>query len=98
AFIGFEDLANVAEEAKTPERDLPLAMAITLVLSTVLYVAVAVVAVSAARPDELAASKAPLSLVFQRVAPLSPATISAIANQVSAYDRWVLVKRATHWA
>lgn len=79
AFIGFEDLANVAEEAKTPERDLPLAMAITLVLSTVLYVAVAVVAVSAARPDELAASKAPLSLVFQRVAHLSPATISAIA-------------------
>ncbi len=27
AFIGFEDLANVAEEAVDPERTLPLAMA-----------------------------------------------------------------------
>lgn len=79
AFIGFEDLANVAEEAKAPERDLPRAMAITLVLSTVLYVAVATVAVSAVPPSELAASKAPLSLVFQRVAHVSPATISLIA-------------------
>ncbi len=79
AFIGFEDLANIAEEAKAPERDLPRAMAITLVVSTVLYVAVAAVAVSAVPPAELAASKAPLSLVFQRVAHISPATISAIA-------------------
>jgi len=79
AFIGFEDLANVAEEAKEPERDLPRAMAITLVVSTGLYVAVAAVAVSAVPPAELAASKAPLSLVFQRVAHVSPATISVIA-------------------
>lgn len=79
AFIGFEDLANVAEEAKSPERDLPRAMAITLVVSTVLYVSVAAVAVSAVPPSELAASKAPLSLVFQRVAHVSPATISVIA-------------------
>jgi APA family basic amino acid/polyamine antiporter len=79
AFIGFEDLANVAEEAKSPERDLPRAMAITLVVSTVLYVAVAAVAVSAVPPAELGASKAPLSLVFQRVAHVSPATISVIA-------------------
>lgn len=79
AFIGFEDLVNVAEEAKNPERDLPKAMALTLVISTVLYVAVATIAVAVVAPKDLAASGAPLALVFQKVAHVSPATISVIA-------------------
>jgi APA family basic amino acid/polyamine antiporter len=79
AFIGFEDLANVVEEAKMPHRDIPRAMVLTLVISTVLYVAVAAIAVAAVPVDRLAASHAPLSLVFQAVASVSPATISVIA-------------------
>src|SRR5450759_2484242 len=74
AFIGFEDLANVVEEAKVPQRDIPRAMVLTLIISTVLYVAVAAVPVA-----ELAASPAPLSLVFRTLAGVSPATISVIA-------------------
>ena len=79
AFIGFEDLANVVEEAKVPHRDIPRAMVLTLVISTVLYVAVAATAISAVSVERLAASPAPLSLVFREVAGVSPATISAIA-------------------
>src|SRR5664280_535331 len=79
AFIGFEDLANVVEEAKVPHRDIPRAMVLTLVISTVLYVAVAAIAVAAVPVAELAASPAPLSLVFRRLAGVSPATISVIA-------------------
>ena len=79
AFIGFEDLANVVEEAKAPLRDIPRAMALTLMISTVLYVAVAAIAVTAVPPHELAASPAPLSLVFQAMASVSPATIGIIA-------------------
>jgi amino acid transporter len=79
AFIGFEDLANIAEEAKDPHRNLPLAMALTLVVATLLYVLVAAVAVTAVAPAELAASEAPLSLAFQRLAGTSPATIGVIA-------------------
>ena len=79
AFIGFEDLANVVEEAKVPHRDIPRAMVLTLVISTVLYLAVAAIAVSAVPPAELAASPAPLALVFRALADVSPATISAIA-------------------
>ncbi len=79
AFIGFEDLANVVEEAKVPHRDIPRAMVLTLLISTTLYLAVAAVAVAAVPPAELAASPAPLSLVFRAVAGVSPATISAIA-------------------
>lgn len=79
AFIGFEDLANVVEEAKNPERNIPRAMMLTLAISTALYLAVAAIAVSAVPPAELARSSAPLSLVFRAVASLSPATISVIA-------------------
>ena len=79
AFIGFEDLANVVEEAKAPRRDIPRAMAWTLIISTVLYVAVAAIAVAAVPRAELATSAAPLSLVFRTIAGIDPATISVIA-------------------
>ena len=79
AFIGFEDLANVVEEAKEPRRDIPRAMVLTLIISTILYVVVAAVAVSAVSIERLSLSPAPLSLVFREIAGVSPATISAIA-------------------
>ncbi|WP_249779130.1 APC family permease [Bradyrhizobium sediminis] len=79
AFIGFEDLANIVEEARVPHRDIPRAMVLTLLISTVLYVLVAAIAVSAVSTERLASSTAPLSLVFREVAGVSPATISAIA-------------------
>jgi amino acid transporter len=79
AFIGFEDLANVVEEARVPHRDIPRAMVLTLLISTVLYVLVAAIAVSAVSVERLSASAAPLSLVFREVAGVSPATITAIA-------------------
>ena len=79
AFIGFEDLANVVEEAKVPQRDIPRAMVLTLLISTILYVLVAAVAVSAVSIERLSQSPAPLSLVFRSLAGVSPATISAIA-------------------
>ncbi len=79
AFIGFEDLANIVEEARVPHRDIPRAMVLTLVISTVLYVLIAAIAVSAVSIERLSSSAAPLSLVFREVAGVSPATISAIA-------------------
>jgi amino acid transporter len=66
AFIGFEDMVNVAEEVKDAPRTLPLAIVVTLALTTLLYVAVALVAVLALPPAELAASAAPLAELFER--------------------------------
>jgi len=43
AFIGFEDLANLAEEAKNPRRDLPRAILLAVAFSTLIYLAVIVV-------------------------------------------------------
>ncbi len=66
AFIGFEDMANVAEEAKNPKKNMPLAILISLVASTILYLLVVVVATTVVSPQELASSSAPLSLVVER--------------------------------
>ncbi|REJ76382.1 MAG: amino acid permease [Acidobacteria bacterium] len=43
AYIGFDALATTAEEAKDPHKDLPRAMILSLVICTVLYVALALV-------------------------------------------------------
>jgi APA family basic amino acid/polyamine antiporter len=79
AFIGFEDLANVVEEAKMPHRDIPLAIGLTLLIATGLYLGVVVTAVSIMPPDRLAASKAPLREVFHALTGASPTLISLIA-------------------
>ncbi|MEZ5651552.1 MAG: APC family permease [Burkholderiaceae bacterium] len=79
AFIGFEDLVNLAEEARDPVRDMPRAIFVTLIGATVIYVLVVFVAVSAVPNDELAKSNAPLSLVFERLTGASPAIVTAIA-------------------
>ncbi len=79
AFIGFEAMVNVAEEVEEPARTLPLAIAITLVVATALYILVVWVANHAVPRAELAASPAPLSLVFERLTGASPTLINLIA-------------------
>jgi amino acid transporter len=79
AFIGFEAMVNVAEEVEEPKRTLPIAIAITLIVSTALYILVVWVAIQSVPRAELAASTAPLSLVFERLTGASPALISLIA-------------------
>ena len=79
AFIGFEDMINVAEEVKNPRRIMPIAIFTTLGLATLLYFLISAIAVLKVPITTLAASEAPLSLVFDRVAHFPPALISAIA-------------------
>src|SRR5690606_7613460 len=52
AYIGFESLANMAEEAKEPHRTIPYSIVGAVVISTVLYVAVAAAVVFAGRGGE----------------------------------------------
>jgi APA family basic amino acid/polyamine antiporter len=64
AFIGFESLANMGEEAKDAERTLPRAILLSILVATALYVVVSLVAVLAVDPAALAESDAPLTLVL----------------------------------
>lgn len=79
AFIGFEDMVNVAEETKNPRKTMPAAIFITLGLVTLLYFLISAIAVLSVPVTELAESDAPLGLVFKAVTPLPPGAISLIA-------------------
>ena len=65
AFVGFEDMVNVAEEVKNPTRNLPFAIIIALVVSSLLYLAVSTVAVLSMPPQELAGG-APLVKIYEQ--------------------------------
>lgn len=86
AFIGFEDTLNVSEEVKNPARNVPLGLIGAMLGATVLYLLIAITAVSAVRWDVLATAPAPLGAVMERAAPWMPAivytviTIFAVAN------------------
>ncbi|MBI4312419.1 MAG: amino acid permease, partial [Chloroflexi bacterium] len=61
AYLGFDELGNLAEEMKHPERDLPRAVLLSVAISTVLYLFVAVSAVSLVGWQVLSSSSAPLA-------------------------------------
>lgn len=61
AFIGFDEVITLAEETRDPTRTVPRALLLALGISTVLYVAVAVTAVSVLGPAALATSPRPLA-------------------------------------
>ena len=66
AYLGFEQIASLSEEAKNPTRAVPVAILLAVVVTTALYVAVAVVGVSALGWEELSRSNAPLADVVRR--------------------------------
>jgi len=79
AFIGFEDMVNVAEEVKDPQRTLPRAIILAMATSTALYLLVATAAVLALPLTELASTDAPLALMFERATGQAPLAIVAIS-------------------
>lgn len=60
AYIGFEDLVTLSEEAQDQPSAMPRAIWFTLIVSLALYLAVSITAVSTLSPERLAASSAPL--------------------------------------
>jgi APA family basic amino acid/polyamine antiporter len=67
AYLGFEGMANLSEEMRNPEKDLPRAIMLALGISTLLYILVALAAVSVVDWQTLGQSDAPLALVAAQV-------------------------------
>jgi APA family basic amino acid/polyamine antiporter len=67
SYIGFQGIARLAEETKDPEKNIPKAIIYSLLITTIIYILVAVSAVSIVPWQELATSKGPLALVAQYV-------------------------------
>jgi basic amino acid/polyamine antiporter, APA family len=65
AYIGFDAVSTSGEEARRPARDLPIAIVGSLVIATVLYILVAIVATGLAPAKTLADADAPLTEAMQ---------------------------------
>jgi basic amino acid/polyamine antiporter, APA family len=64
AYIGFDAVSTSGEESRNPGRDLPIAIVGSLVIATLLYIAVSLVAVGGLPFDELDGAEAPLATVI----------------------------------
>jgi amino acid transporter len=89
AFIGFEDMLNVSEEVKQPRRTMPWGIVLALLIATVLYISVAVTAVSVVPHQQFGQPNvSALARVAGRAAPWLPTrvydfiTLFAVANTV----------------
>ncbi len=65
AYIGFDAISTTAEECKNPQRDLPRATILTLIICTVLYIVIALVLTGMVSYTELRVSD-PLAFVFAK--------------------------------
>ena len=79
AFVGFEDMVNVAEEVRNPVRNVPLAILLALGITTLLYAAVSLAAILTVAPEQLAASNAPLATVYEQATGSKPVVLSIIS-------------------
>ena len=66
AYIGFDVVATTAEEAKNPQRDMPIGIIASLVICTILYISVALVITGMVRYDKIDPTAA-LASAFESV-------------------------------
>jgi basic amino acid/polyamine antiporter, APA family len=65
AYIGFDSVSTHTEEAKNPQRDVPIGIVISLIVCTVLYIAVVAVLTGMVKYNQLDIN-APVSLAFKQ--------------------------------
>jgi len=80
AFYGFDAVSTAAEETKNPSRDMKIGIVGSMLVCTLLYMAVAAAALGGSNYQELAESTEPLSLVMRNLNhPLAANLIAAAA-------------------
>jgi basic amino acid/polyamine antiporter, APA family len=94
AYIGFEEIVQLAEETHDPTKTVPRALLLSIIITTVLYVWVALAAVSVVGAARLGLSEAPLAEVFSGFSQATVA-ISVIALFSTANTVLVLVMSAS---
>jgi APA family basic amino acid/polyamine antiporter len=77
AYIGFDAVSTAAEETKNPKRDMPLAIIASLVVCTVIYIAVAAVLTGMVPWKELGTAE-PLATAFQHRGMVWPTIVIAL--------------------
>ncbi|MFX1409071.1 MAG: APC family permease [Promethearchaeota archaeon] len=67
AYIGFEDIANIAEEVKEPQKNIPKAIIYSIIITTILYCLTAISVVKILPHGDIADSDAPLNEVAAKI-------------------------------
>ena len=79
AYVGFEDMVNLAEEIKNSRRTLPIAILLSLAVATTIYVLVALSSVLVLTPEQLRISDSPLSDIYRAATNQNPWFISIVS-------------------
>ncbi|PTQ64936.1 amino acid/polyamine/organocation transporter (APC superfamily) [Sphingomonas sp. PP-CE-3G-477] len=83
AFYGFDAVATSAEETKNPKRDLTIGIVGSMLVCTVIYMAVAISAIGALPFTQLANSPEPLALVLRQLSQPFAAQLIALAAVIA---------------
>lgn len=94
AFIGFDEVVTLAEETTDPTRTVPRALLLGLGISTVLYIGVAVAAVSVLGPGTLGASARPLTDVVAHAVGARAADLVAVIALITTMNTTLLAVTA----
>jgi amino acid transporter len=78
SFVGFEDMLNIAEEVKEPRKTMPRGLLLAVLISSLIYMGISVVAVSVLSPADLASSERPLVDVVAKAAPWFPTPLFGV--------------------
>lgn len=90
AFVGFEDTANIAEEARDARRTMPRAILVAIAFTTAIYVVVGIAALLAIGPETLSGSAAPLAAVVDASDMRVPAWLFAVVALVAISNTGLL--------
>jgi len=83
AFYGFDAVATSAEEARNPARDLKIGIIGSMLMCTLIYMAVAITAIGAVNYTEIAKSAEPLAFVLRTLDHPAAASVIALAALVA---------------
>ncbi|HRO67328.1 MAG TPA: APC family permease [Pseudobdellovibrionaceae bacterium] len=78
SFIGFEDMINMAEEVKEPEKNIPRALIGAILISSCIYILISLIAVSVLDPQTLSESSQPLVDVVAKASPGFPTGVFSL--------------------
>ena len=94
AFIGFDEVITLSEETIDAHRTVPRALLLSLAISTVLYVLVAIVSVSVLGPERLSLSNQPLTDVVRDAVGGGAVNVVAVIALVTTFNTTLLVVTA----
>lgn len=91
-YLGIDTLSTAGEEAKNPRRNLPLAILLSLVIVSALYIAVVVVAIGAQEANQFNEQSAGLAVILEQVTGQSwPGIVFALGAIISIFSVTLVV-------